>query len=64
MVNQTPVIRPVKCVLEVCDSQATTTCGNLNLCNGLPASIEGAVHAVTVVVAAATVDEEAKIQSC
>jgi hypothetical protein len=32
-----------KCVLEVCDSQATTACGNLNLCAGLPAGIEGAL---------------------
>ena len=41
-----------KCVLEACGSQATTACGNLNLCLGLPAGIEGAVHAVTLVVAA------------
>ena len=40
-----------KCVLEVCGSQATTACGNLNLCAGLPAGIEGAVHAMTAVVA-------------
>ena len=46
-----------KCVLEVYGSQATTVCGNLNLCAGLPAGIEGAVHAVTAVVVAAAADE-------
>ena len=29
----------VKCILEVCGSQATTACGNLNLCTGLPAGM-------------------------
>jgi hypothetical protein len=40
-----------KCVLEACGSQATTACGNLNICAGLTAGIEGAVHAVAAVVA-------------
>ena len=35
-----------KCVLMVVGHQATVACGNLNLCAGLPAGIEGAVHAV------------------
>jgi hypothetical protein len=47
-----------KCVLEACGSQATTACGNLNLCAGLPAGIEGAVHAVAAVEAAAAADAE------
>jgi hypothetical protein len=35
-----------------------TACGNLNLCAGLPAGIEGAVHAVAAVAAAAAADAE------
>jgi hypothetical protein len=35
-----------KCLLEEIGHQATTACGNRNLCAGLPAGIEGAVHAV------------------
>jgi hypothetical protein len=47
------IYRPLfaKCVLEACGSQATTACGNLNLCADLPAGIEGAVHAVAAVAA-------------
>jgi hypothetical protein len=35
-----------KCLLEEISHQATTACGNRNLCVGLPAGIAGAVHAV------------------
>ena len=35
-----------KCVLRVVGDRATRACGNLNLCAGLKAGIEGAVHAV------------------
>ena len=35
-----------KCILDVCGHQATVAAGNLNLCVGLPARIEGAVHAI------------------
>jgi hypothetical protein len=35
-----------KCLLKAIGSQATATCGNFNLCAGLQAGIEGAVHAV------------------
>ena len=41
--------RFAKCVLEAYGSQATTACGNL---------IEGAIHAVVAVAAAAAADEE------
>jgi hypothetical protein len=41
----------------VCGSQATTACGNLNLCAGLPVGIEGAIYAVTAVAAAAAAAE-------
>jgi hypothetical protein len=55
--DKCPGVRPVgigevyrrliaKCVLEVAGGQATTAAGNLNLCAGLPAGIEGAVHAL------------------
>jgi len=55
--DKQPGVRPVgigeiwrrlmaKCVIAVAGSQATAACGNLNLCAGLPAGIEGAVHAV------------------
>jgi len=35
-----------KCLLAVTGNQATTACDNLNLCAGLLAGIEGAVHAM------------------
>ena len=35
-----------KVTLEVCGERATMDCGDLNLCAGLPAGIEGAIHAV------------------
>jgi hypothetical protein len=35
-----------KCILVVAGSQATAACDNYNLCAGLAAGIEGAVHAV------------------
>jgi hypothetical protein len=55
--DKQPGVRPVgigeiyrrliaKCAISVIGHQATTACGNLNLCAGLPAGIEGAVHAV------------------
>ena len=55
--DKCPGVRPVgigeivrrllaKCVLNVVGSQATAAAGNLNLCAGLPAGIEGAVHAM------------------
>ncbi len=36
-----------KTLLVVAGEQATLACGNTNLCAGLPAGIEGAVHAIT-----------------
>ena len=55
--DKQPGVRPVgigsifrrlmaKCVIKAIGRQATTVCGSLNLCAGLPAGIEGAVHAV------------------
>jgi len=55
--DKQPGVRPVgigeiyrrlmaKCVLAVTGRQATTACDNLNLCTGLQAGIEGAVHAM------------------
>ena len=55
--DKEPGVRPVgigeiyrrlfaKCLLRVIGSQATAACGNYNLCAGLPAGIEGAVHAI------------------
>lgn len=55
--DKMPGVRPVgigeiyrrlmaKCLLKVVGHQATTACGNLNLCAGLPVGIEGAVHAI------------------
>jgi hypothetical protein len=55
--DKQPGVRPVgigeiyrrlfaKCLLKAIGSQATAACGNYNLCAGLPAGIEGAVHAV------------------
>ena len=35
-----------KLVMRVAGEQAKTACGNLQLCTGLEASIEGATHAV------------------
>jgi len=35
-----------KCILAATGRQATAACDNLNLCAGLPAGIEGAVHAM------------------
>jgi hypothetical protein len=35
-----------KCLLKVVGNQATDAAGNLNLCAGLSAGIEGAIHAV------------------
>jgi hypothetical protein len=35
-----------KCLLKAIGSQATAACGNHNLCAGLQAGIEGAIHAV------------------
>jgi hypothetical protein len=40
-----------KCLLKAIGSQATAACGNFNLCAGLQAGIEGAVHAVRAVFA-------------
>ena len=56
--DKQPGVRPVgigeifrrliaKCVLAAVGHQAMEACGNLNLCAGLPAGIEGAVHATT-----------------
>jgi hypothetical protein len=56
--DKQPGVRPVgigeiyrrllaKLVLAVAGDQATTACGSLNLCAGLAAGIEGAVHAVS-----------------
>ena len=55
--DKQPGVRPVgigeifrrlfaKCTIAIIGHQATTACGNLNLCAGLPGGIEGAVHAV------------------
>jgi hypothetical protein len=55
--DKQPGVRPVgigeiyrrlwaKCLLKVIGTQATIACGNYNLCAGLAAGIEGAVHAV------------------
>ena len=55
--DKQPGVRPVgigevfrrlfaKCVVSRLGDKATTACGNLNLCAGLPAGIEGAIHAV------------------
>jgi hypothetical protein len=60
--DKCPGVRPVgigeiyrrlfaKCVLEVAGDRATMAAGNLNLCAGLPAGIEGAVHAVRAAMA-------------
>ena len=61
--DKQPGVRPVgigevyrrllaKCVIAVIGQQATAACGNLNLCAGLPAGIEGAVHAVRTAITA------------
>jgi hypothetical protein len=55
--DKSPGVRPVgigevyrrlmaKCLLKVVGHQATDAAGNLNLCAGLSAGIEGAIHAV------------------
>jgi hypothetical protein len=55
--DKSPGVRPVgigevyrrlmaKCLLKVVGHQATDAAGNLNLCAGLSARIEGAIHAV------------------
>jgi hypothetical protein len=41
-----------KCVLKAVGHQATDVAGNLNLCAGLPAGIEGAIHGVRQATAA------------
>ena len=46
-----------KCVILHCGHQATTACGNLILCAGLPAGIDGTIHAVMAVVISANADE-------
>ena len=35
-----------KCLLAVCGADAKAACGSTNLCAGLEAGIEGALHAV------------------
>jgi hypothetical protein len=55
--DKDPGVRPIgigeiyrrllaKCLLKVAGAEATAAAGNLNLCAGLAAGIEGAVHAV------------------
>ena len=55
--DKQPGVRPVgigevyrrlmaKIVIDKVGEQATAECGNLNLCAGLPAGIEGAIHAM------------------
>jgi hypothetical protein len=55
--DKSPGVRPVgigevyrrllaKCLLEAVGHTATAAAGNLNLCAGLPAGIEGAMHAI------------------
>ena len=39
-----------KCVLKVTGLQATAACGNFNLCAGLKAGIEGAVHEAKIAI--------------
>ena len=54
-----------KCVLSVIGTQATVACGNFNLCAGLSAGIEGAVHALQEVAAptfATTSDDDQEHQ--
>ena len=38
-----------KIIIAVWGERATAACGDLNLCAGLPAGIEGAIHAVQAV---------------
>ena len=56
--DKTPGVHPIgigeiirrlisKCIISVVGHQATKRCGNLNLCVGLSAGMEGAIHAVT-----------------
>ena len=55
--DKKPGVRPVgigesirrllaKCVVKIAGSEAMQAASNLNLCAGLPAGIEGAVHAL------------------
>ena len=56
--DKQPGVRPVgigeifrraiaKCALKVCGEDAKAACGSANLCAGLEAGIEGALHSVT-----------------
>ncbi|MEM7495956.1 MAG: hypothetical protein AAF471_07510, partial [Myxococcota bacterium] len=68
--DKKPGVRPIgigevfrrlfaKCVLRVCGSQAMALCGNFNLCAGLSAGMEGAIHALCQVWEAAGTDKAA-----
>ena len=56
-IDKQPGVRPVGCgeimrrlmakvVIASCGEEATEACGNVNLCAGLKAGIEGAYHAI------------------
>jgi hypothetical protein len=66
VLDKSPGVRPVgigegyrrlmaKCMLKVVGHQATDAAGNLNLCAGLSAGIEGAIHAVRQTTEAPTI---------